>query len=228
MRSGSVIGLVLALGLTISGCGGDDGQIGDASTPVVSTTPVVTPTPSSGPSSSPTPVAPISCPKIFSQAAAEALAGEKLGKPTTEGVSSLSACRWDSAATGAWVQTISVPASDWARAVPEAIDTALGSDLEFEGRDKLEAARSLIEQGGALDDTAACGIFSTMASALQGQPAGTTKVINYVPSKEAAQGINEQACLGGRYYSVQLISPTLKPGPALEKRVKRALATISG
>ena len=30
-----------------------------------------------------------------------------------------------------------------------------------------------------------------------------------------------------RYYSVQLISPTLKPGPALEKRIKRALATIS-
>lgn len=225
MRSGSVIGLVLALGLTISGCGGDDDQIGGSSTPIVSTTPVVTPSPTA--SSTPVPRA-IDCTKLFGQAAAQALAGESLGKPRTEAVSSLAGCRWDSATSGAWVQAISVPASDWAKAVPEAIDTALSSDLEFDGRDKLEEARRLIEEGGALDDKASCGIFSAMASALQGQPAGTMKVINYVPNKEAAQGINEQACLSGRYYSVQFISPTLKPGPALEKRIKRALATISG
>lgn len=225
--------LVIAL-TTVAGCGGGSDSDGpSAASPLPSGTATdVTVSPSTAPSSTATPTktptAPkVDCAKIFTQQGAEALAGEALGRPKSEAVSSLPGCRWTSSKTGAWVQALAVPASRWAQAVPEAVETALASGLEFEGRDQLEEARRLIEEGGKLDNAAACGVFSTLASALQGQPVGTTKVFNYVPNKEAAQAINEQACLNGRYYSVQLVSPRLKPGPALEKRIRQALAELS-
>lgn len=240
MRSRPFTGvlLVLALAMAISGCGGSDGEPDAEPTVATSTSPSSSPTSNRGgtPSTStaaprsvsPTaPVPKVNCRKAFSQKAAEALAGEKLRAPKSEAVFSLPGCRWYSTSTGAWVQAVAVPASQWAKAIPDAVESTLASDLEFEGREKLEEARRLIEAGGTLDDAAACGIFSTIASALQGQPAGTTRVISYVPSQAAPEAINEQACLRGRFYSVQLVAPELEPGPGLESKIKRALVTLS-
>lgn len=217
-----VVVVVLA---AAAACGGD----GDDTDPsVASQAPSATSTPSPTAPATKAPTVPkVDCAKVFSQHDAEALAGARLGKPRSEAVSALPGCRWTSAKTGAWVQTLAVPASVWAKAIPAAIGTLLESHLEFEGRDELDEARRLIEGGGVIGNAEACRIFSTMVSSMQGQPVGSADVFNYVPSKADAQGINGQACVKGRYYSVQLVAPNLKPGPAVEKQIKQALASLA-
>lgn len=222
MRSGSVVGVILALAFAISGCGGDDAPSAattSSQSVAPSPTPTTTPTPTTAPK--------VDCTKLLTQREAEALAGESLGRPKQDPVTSLPSCRWESASSGAWVVALAVPASTWADALPEVIGAALDSGEEFEGREDLDAALKLVEAGGTLDDVAACNIFSAMVHAFRGLPAGATRVVNYVPDKEAPQGINEQACLHGRYYSVQFISATLKAGPAVEKRIRQALRAVS-
>ncbi|MFL6159270.1 MAG: hypothetical protein ACJ72D_24555, partial [Marmoricola sp.] len=169
----------------------------------------------------------VDCARIFTRPSADALAGEKLGSPTREGFSGLTACRWTSARTGTYVQVVAVPGATWAKVLPSAIGTVLDSDLQFEGRDKLDQALRLVRSGGTLTSTAACGIFSTMVTSLQGQPKGSTEVFNYVPSDDAPQALNGQACVRGRYYSVQLASADLKAGPALNSRITRALHLLT-
>lgn len=227
MHSGSLTGVVCAVALAVSACGGGDDQVDAAATPLTSTATASVPPIDPGPSSSGE-AAPVDCKAVLPQRAAEMLAGEELGAPQPEPISSLPGCRWESKKTGSWVIALSVPAADWAQAVPDVVAAALDSGEEFEGREALQEARRLIEDEGGVDNASACAIFSTIATALQGSPEGATKVFTYVPTEDAAQGINQQACLDGRYYSLQFVSAQLKPGPALEKRVGQALSTLTG
>lgn len=210
--------LALAAALVLGGCGGDDQQA--SSDPAVPTATVALPTPTPSPTG-PKP----DCATILPRAAADALAGKRLKAPVPDETSPLPACRW-TAADGTGVAAISVPASQWAQAVPAAVQAALDSAPEFDGREKLVEALNLISSGGTLDNAAACGVFSTIASAVQGHPAGTTTVLDYVPDRAGAQGISVQACTNGRYLSVQLASPTFKAGAGVEKRVRDALAAM--
>lgn len=215
MRSGFVTGVVLALAFVISGCGGDDAP-STAGTP--------TPSPSAAPSSTPTPGPKVDCGKVFDRADAEALAGQKLAAGVNQPLQSLTACQWSAAETGAYVQVLSVPASQWAQIVPDAISTVLADpELEFPGRDKLVEARDRIVGGQGLDDAAACGVFSTLASSLSAQPAGTIRFVTYQPTEEAPQAVNGQACIKGHYYSVQYFALTFKKSPAVQRRIERAL-----
>ncbi|MET3961060.1 hypothetical protein ABIE44_000994 [Marmoricola sp. OAE513] len=186
--------------------------------------PTAEPTATRQPTLTPTTAAPVDCGEVFSRAEAEALADGDLGAGKPEAFSGLTACAWTSTTTGARVGVLAVPSSEWAKVLPAAVGTLLESDVDFAGRELLDDALELIEEGGTLDDTKACEVFSTMAS-LQGQPKGTTQVFNYVPDDQAPQGINGQACVNGRYYSVQLVAPGIKKGPKIEARIRAALAS---
>ncbi|MCX6397910.1 MAG: hypothetical protein NTV23_15590 [Propionibacteriales bacterium] len=220
MVRASFVALALSLLVLGAGCNGDDGAAPDAGGAAA--------TAATSPAGTPSAVPKVDCATVLTQAEAQALAGQKLSGPVQDPVSSLPSCRWESASTGAVVLALAVPASTWARALPEVIGAALDSGEAIDGREELDAALELVEAGGTLDDDAACGVFSAMLHAFQGLPTGATQVVNYVPSKDAPQGINEQACLGGRYYSVQLISSTLKAGPAVEQRIRSALRALRG
>jgi hypothetical protein len=221
--------LLLALATAVSGCGGGANDKPDAAaTRSATSTPSVTPTSTPTPTAAGTIDPSVDCATMFSRGAAVKLAAEKVAAPTREAFSGLTACRWTSTSTGAWVQVLAVPASEWAKVLPSAIGTVLDSDLQFEGRDKLDQALTLVKAGGKLSNSRACGIFSTMVTSLQGQPKGSTRVFNYVPNAQVPEAVNGQACVGGRYFSVQFTSSTLKAGPAVNKRIKSALASLTG
>lgn len=218
MRLARPFATLLVLVLALSACGGGDDDSG--------TTKKAEKSPSAAASASPT-AAVVDCAKVVPVVDVATLAGEAVSPGEPEDVAGLAGCRWN-AKSGARVQVIAVSASGWAAMLPQAIGTLLESEVDFAGKDKLEAALKLLEKGGTLDDAEACGIFTTMIVSLQGQPAGATRVVNYVPTATAPQGINAQACEGGRYYSVQLVKPGMKRNAAVETRIQAALARVIG
>lgn len=231
------IATLLATAVLAAGCGGSGGGSPHpaGATEPVPIVPTSTPVPTPTGSATATPTAPseaidksVDCSRIFSLKAAVALAGEKLGHPTREAFSGLTACRWTSPTTGSWVQVVAVPGAKWVKGIPQAVEAVMSSDLQFEGRNTLEKALKLIKSGGKVSDVRACSIFSTMVSSLQGAPKGSTKAFNYLPDASAPQAVNGQACVDGHYYSVQLTSANLKPGKALRARIATALGVATG
>ncbi|HET6154032.1 MAG TPA: hypothetical protein VFE15_13850 [Marmoricola sp.] len=226
------VAVLLATALLTAGCGGSGGgssrpAAGTEPVPIVPSSTPVTSSPSTATSTPTTPAEPIDksvdCSRIFSHNAAVALAGEKLGSPTREAFSGLTACRWTSPTTGSWVQVVAVPGAKWVKGIPQAVNAVMSSDLQFEGRNTLKKALALIKSGGKISDVRACSIFSTMVSSLQGAPKGSTRAFNYLPDASEPQAINGQACVDGRYYSVQLTSANLTAGKPLRTRITTAL-----
>lgn len=208
--------------LLAAGCGGEDdgrdAQAGPSPTPSASTSPTPTPTPDG-----------VECDELFSTARAAQLVGDDVGEPEPTTIGSLPACLW-TAEQGATVTAGSFPAAAWAKALPDLIDVIQKSGLEISDADrrKLERGQKLVERGGAADDAAACELFTTMVVRLQGAPAGSTRIVNYLPSREKPQAVNGQACEDGTYYSVQLVAKGIRQSPAQDRRVTRALGQLIG
>jgi hypothetical protein len=163
------------------------------------------------------------CDKALSPEELEDLAGSAVGEPR-RGDAMRSACRWDAVDGDTWVQVLDTDSSAWSASLPGLIGT-LRQLPGFEDDPKLAKAVAMIENGGVLGPAEACDLFERMV-ALQGMPAGSDVVVNYVPTKQSPQGINAQSCRQGRYHSVLLASPELEPGRRVERRVIKALHAL--
>lgn len=157
-------------------------------------------------------VAPSSAPEalceLLTPADLSMLAGE-VSDPKSLAVGGLPACHWETPAGGR-VQVIGASAEKWATQLPAAIEQVKRSGLldDPETARKLEAARDLIASGKEIAPDSACELFSTLLE-VQGQPAGSSRTVNLIPTRENPKAINGQACSGGRFTSVQLVAPNL-------------------
>lgn len=206
--------IVPLLAALMVGCGPDDDEGGDvADAPPQSNSA----SPSAGRDDE------VSCDAALSPHAAEELAGGELEDPRELPFESIAGCRWDAAEGATWIQVIDVQAAEWATILPAAMGQVLDSGIPVEGREKLEKGLALIEEGAELDGDVACEMFTTMVVSIQGAPAGSTEIINYLPDADEPQAINAQRCRDGRYRSVQLTDDSLEPGDKLDRRIKEAL-----
>ncbi|WP_200882751.1 DUF3558 family protein [Amycolatopsis sp. MJM2582] len=136
------------------------------------------------------------------------IAGEA-SEPKALAVGGLPACHWETPAGGR-VQVIGTSAEKWATQLPAAIEQVKKSGLldDPETARKLEAARDLIASGKEIAPDRACELFSTLLE-VQGLPAGSSRTVNLIPTRENPKAINGQTCSGGRFTSVQLVAPNL-------------------
>ncbi|WP_244199921.1 hypothetical protein [Amycolatopsis thailandensis] len=146
--------------------------------------------------------------ELLTPAELSMLAGE-VSEPKTLAVGGLPACHWEMSAGGR-VQVICTSAGTWARQLPAAIEQVKRSGLldDPETVRKLETARDLIASGKEIAPDRACELFSTLLE-VQGQPAGSSRTVNLIPTRENPKAINGQACSGGRFTSVQVVAPNL-------------------
>jgi hypothetical protein len=166
--------------------------------------------------------APESC-GLLSDAHVAELAAQPVTQSRADEVGALPACLY-MVENGDKVQVIDVPASQWSRELPALLDQVERSGVVNDPatRDKLAAARKKLGAAGALDDDAACALFSDLLE-IQGLPAGEERIVNFVPTREDPQGINGQTCTDGVYTSVQLQSAELGDAQAAAARVETAL-----
>jgi hypothetical protein len=146
--------------------------------------------------------------ELLTPAELSMLAGE-VSDPKTLAVGGLPACHWEAPAGGR-VQVLGASAGTWATQLPAAIEQVKRSGLldDPETARKLEAARDLIASGKEIAPDRACELFSTLLE-VQGQPAGSSRTVNLIPTRENPKAINGQVCSGGRFTSVQLVAPNL-------------------
>jgi hypothetical protein len=165
---------------------------------------------------------PESC-RLLSDAEVAELAAQPVTQSRGDEVGALPACLY-MVENGDKVQVIDVPASQWSRELPALLDQVERSGVvnDTATRDKLAAARKQLGAAGALDDDAACALFSELLE-IQGLPAGEERIVNFVPTREDPQGINGQTCTDGVYTSVQLQSADLGDAQAAAARVETAL-----
>jgi hypothetical protein len=165
---------------------------------------------------------PESC-QLLSDAEVAELAAQPLTQSRADEVGALPACLY-MVENSDKVQVIDVPASQWSRELPALLDQVERSGVVNDPatRDKLAAARKQLGAKGALDDDAACALFSDLLE-IQGLPAGEERIVNFVPTREDPQGINGQTCTDGVYTSVQLQSSDLGDAQAAAARVETAL-----
>ena len=84
----------------------------------------------------------------------------------------------------------------------------------------LEAARSVVKLSG--DE---CQWFTAMSGGLHGSPyPGPSQIVLYLPSRKNARIVTGQQCRDGRFSMVTLTATNLQPSPALDRRVRNALA----
>lgn len=168
------------------------------------------------------------CHDLLDKAEVRTLIGGELLDPTDTTIGGLEACRWDGVTDpGASVTVVRTPAEAWAEKLPVLIDQyeKVGA---LEGSDKaaIDRARELVESG-TLTSEQACAAFSTMLVELQKLPAGSTRVVNWLPSKDAPQAVNIQTCVDGVYTSVQLIAGGLQGTQAEEDRLVAAYDALA-
>ena len=113
-------------------------------------------------------------------------------------------CRYDMASS-ATVQVASVPAADWAGALPD-LASQIENSVLFEvpeNQEKLAQANGLLAAGGDDAGQGACELFSLLVE-LQGLAPGLDQVVDLIPDASAPVGISAQRCADGIYTSVQL------------------------
>lgn len=148
------------------------------------------------------------------------LAGMPAGEPQPTLVAGLPACRW-TINDRRFVQVGSLPAPDWAQAVPQLLrvmkDAGADEDevLFQEISDRFDAA-------GALTPTEACDAFSAILE-LQGQPEGTQLAATIAPSREDPLALSGQMCTVGRFTTVTLGDGGGLTKPVPSRQVLRAL-----
>jgi hypothetical protein len=210
-----------AVVLVVAGCGGKDAPSEAESSP-----------PASSPRSTPTNSAasPDTCSALLAADEVEELIGGSADDPVATKIGDLPACQWSAAEGEATVTAGRFPAADWARALPDLIGLVqkAGLDLSAADRRKLTRGQELVDRGGANDDKAACELFSTMVVRLQGSPRGSTRIVNYVPSREQPQAVNGQACEKGTYYTVQLVKQGLEQTDEQNATIVKALVHLIG
>lgn len=168
------------------------------------------------------------CHDLLDKAAVQKLMGGEVLDPTDTTIGGLEACRWDGVTDpGASVTVVRTPAETWAEKLPVLIDQYEKTGA-LEGTDEasIDRARELVESG-TLTGEEACSAFTTMLVELQKLPAGSTRVINWLPTRKAPQAVNIQTCDGGVYTSVQLIAGGLKGTPAEEARLAEAYDALA-
>ena len=169
---------------------------------------------------------PAACTDLLSSDAVAQLAGEDMGEPRPVDVGGLEACRWDAADESPWVQVVRLPAAEWAASLPELFEQVRRSGLaDGENLRKLEQGLELLESG-ELDDEGACRLFTTMVVDIQGAPAGSQEIVNYVPTQTDPLGVNAQACSGGVYASVQLVADDIEVSVSMTTRMQGAVEQV--
>lgn len=167
------------------------------------------------------------CRRLLPDAAANALAGTKTELPVATQVGGLDGCRWDMK-TGDWIQVVDVPAAQWAKQLPTAIDQAKASgQIKPEVLSRLESSIKPLRAGKALSGEQACALFRTWATQLQKAPKGADVVLSFVPAPPATpQATNAQRCVGGRYTSVLFVAAETLGTPKELQKIRAALASV--
>ncbi|WP_081809657.1 DUF3558 family protein [Amycolatopsis keratiniphila] len=160
--------------------------------------------------------------ELLTPAELSMLTGE-VSDPKALAVGGMPACHWETPAGGR-VQVIGASAGTWATQLPAAIEQVKRSGLldDPETARKLEAARDLIASGKEIAPDRACELFSMLLE-VQGLPAGSSRTVNLIPTRENPKAINGQTCSGGRFTSVQLVAPNLSGSDEEASRLSSVL-----
>lgn len=156
----------------------------------------------------------------------EEVAGSEITTSSASDLQGLPRCI-HTTASGARVQVASMPAADWAAAIPGLLDLVrdTGGFTDAENLAKLDRAEELLNGGGVEAGQAACDVFSLLVE-IQGLPPGSAQVINFVPNAAAPLAVNGQRCADAVYTSVQLEADGIVDDQATVDRIDQALATV--
>lgn len=224
---GRISALVLGAAVALAGCSSEEEPTAapdTSSSPTESSSPSPTASPAAPEQPEETQAAPVSCEELLPASDVAALAGQPLDGPVVAPVAGLPTCQW-----GPWegvrVQAATVPAESWGRQLPAILDQVEAGRLSNDKRwlGKLEAAREVLDAG--VDGREACEIFGLLLE-IQGEPAGSSRVVVFVPTREDPQAVSAQACTGDTYASVLLVAPDLGGTPAEARRVSATLDTV--
>lgn len=166
--------------------------------------------------------------ELVDDATVARLVGEELRERQEAAVGKIPGCVWGSM-DGPGLRVASVPAEVWGASVPEILDQLLengGTLLDEENMGRLEKAQGMVERGELLSAAKACDVFSTMAE-LSGQAPGSDYSVSYIPDLDAPIAVSAQACTGGRYLSLLVISSQVEVSAATEARLVEALTDLS-
>jgi hypothetical protein len=135
-----------------------------------------------------------------------------------------SQCRWSS--TKGLIEVTSVPATSWAKTLPDVIDQ-LGSSSEVKtakDRKDLARAKKLLADAGTFDGTEACEVFETLAE-IDGADKDTGVAVKYLPISSTEVGISAQVCSVGVLTSLVFSEPGLVESTAYEDAASVAVRT---
>ncbi|MCW2824030.1 MAG: hypothetical protein JWQ91_947 [Aeromicrobium sp.] len=205
---GSAVAVVLTLALT--GCSGSDSGGSDGSGKADAADPTASVDESKACS-------------FLSAADRKQLAGVALDEVVAaDARSGGSQCRWSS--TKGLIEVTSVPATSWAKTLPDVIDQ-LGSSSEVktkQDRKDLARAKKLLADAGSFDGAEACKAFDTLAE-IDGADKDTDVAVKYLPISSTEVGVSAQVCSAGVLTSLVYSEPGLVESKAFEKRATAAV-----
>lgn len=192
----------------ISGCSSsdDDDASGVDESPSVSAS-TTEPVESQNPDESSGTASQSSC-DLLSDADVERFLGVTGITGTPGGIGIVPGCQWVSD-DGKYMQVIAVDASDWAKQLPDTLEQAKASGLFRDAANlrKLRQGAALVADGKDLDPDQACAMFSMLLEELQGQPEGSTMIVNVIPTPAEPNAVAGQTCTEGRFTSVMVADP---------------------
>lgn len=196
---------LLAAGILLSGCSGDEADPGpDAPPPATS---------SSGPSA------------VCALTAAEVTA--VIGKDAAVTSSTPTRCDWRTADQNAGVVAFSMTAEDWAAALPSLLpQLRLDRRLTPAQEQSLARVQAMVD-AGSLDAAQACEAFAIVAPIGGAEQVGGAWANIVAPGQVIPQqGVSAQSCSNGRFASVTAYDAAALPDRALATRAATALGTL--
>jgi hypothetical protein len=141
----------------------------------------------------------------------------------TGGTAGSSQCRWQ--APTALIQVTTLPATAWAKTLPQVVAQLESSGDITSARDKKELARAkkLLAKASSFTGKQACDVFTTLAE-INGAEKGATTTITSVPITKSESGISAQMCTSGEMTSLIYSVPDLKKSRQVDAAVTKALA----
>lgn len=199
-------GVLLATVLLLAGCSDDDGGSGDGPDETAEWEPT-----------------PGLCEILTAEERAELLA---LDRPDRLGGQQPQEklCAWiDRKDPAVQLVLVSIPATEWFRDLPAAVDAQLANpDLDAGQRTSLEAIRSEVEATDPEESDDLCGLFSRLAE-VQGYPEGSTTTV-YVT--RGAPGLSAQHCEGDTFTSLVGRSARLEDSPETLAAYESAIGKV--
>lgn len=207
---------VVAAALVLAGCGQAPAQ------PSPTGASTAGPAEASAPGASP-------CDLLDEATVADLAGGSLDASITTIPGTAISACTFDGFADQAFhIQVAQAPAGQWANSLPALADSL---HAQPEGAvdpgllEQLDQASALIEEGKLIPADEACEYFGRLVE-VQGLPAGSTKIVTFLPNRESPLAVAGQQCVDGTYTTLLVGRPDISESSGLAEKIDRILEQL--